>query len=915
MTTESTTTTTTTEKKLTFPFKAPAGLLEEPIDIAANGLSILEKRYLMRNEQLETVETVPEMYWRVASFVASRAVDADGAERTMEKAVAYYRLISSLRFSPNSPTFTGAGTPLGQLAACFVLAIDDDMGKDSAEGIFSTLRSAAFIQQTGGGVGFSFSRLRPRGSPVRSSKGTASGPVSFLRVYDAAFGAIAQGGTRRGANMAVLRVDHPDIEEFVDCKTVEGQLTNFNISVGITDAFMRAVREHRPFDLVDPHTHAVVRTVDAVALFNHIAHNAHRNGEPGMLFLDTANAANPVPHLYTLESTNPCGEQYLGPYENCCLGSLNLARFVTPAGAVDWAALEHAVHLATEFLDDVVDANNYVPAVPQLREAAQRVRRIGLGFMGLADLMYHAGTGYGSQPSLDLASQVIEFVRYHAMLTSVDLARRRGAFPGIKGSIYDPANLRWTPPTPLQPYDSDAAARFGRPPVDWARVVAGIREHGIRNGAQTTVAPTGTIGTVSGCEGYGCEPVFALAYTRRVHEATGDRFLNYVSPLFLAALDRAGITGERREKILDTVLLNGSCSAVSDDLLPASIRNVFTVSSDVTATEHIRMQASLQRFVDNSISKTINFPSTATEDEVREAYMLAWQLGCKGLTIYVSGSRHEAVLETKATKQKQAEEQKQGGEQPPRSETPPTDYDSDSAADEDTHSADAAAAMPAAVAAAAVAAVDESAAAAAEPGTLDRPTISSIPYLKKRERPAFLSGVTYRTPTPLGDAYITINADEDGEPFEVFLNVGKGGSDVSAVSEALGRLMSIILRMPSMHSASTRLDWIVEQLAGIGGRSARRIGRERVMSLPDAIAKSLKQYKKNQQAQQQQQGMRVRISRASTKSTLTVPSSSSIGAGIGSGLAVGDLCPECGNSTLMFTEGCRKCYQCGHSEC
>lgn len=910
MTTETTSTTTTTTK-LTFPFKAPEGLLEEPIEIGANGLSILEKRYLMRNDALETAETVPEMYWRVASYVASRAVDADGAERTMAKAVAYYRLISSLRFSPNSPTFTGAGTPLGQLAACFVLAIDDDMGKDSAEGIFSTLRSAAFIQQTGGGVGFSFSRLRPRGAPVRSSKGTASGPVSFLRVYDAAFGAIAQGGTRRGANMAVLRVDHPDIEEFVDCKTVEGQLTNFNISVGITEAFMRAVREHRPFDLVDPHTHAVVRTVDAVALFNHIAHNAHRNGEPGMLFLDTANAANPVPHLYTLESTNPCGEQYLGPYENCCLGSLNLARFVTPAGAVDWAALERDVRLATEFLDDVVDANKYVPAVPQLRDAAQRVRRIGLGFMGLADLMYHAGTGYGSKPSLDLASQVIEFIRYHAMLTSVDLARRRGAFPGIKGSIYDPENLRWTPPTPLQPYDSDAAARFARPPVDWDRVVAGIRAHGIRNGAQTTVAPTGTIGTVSGCEGYGCEPVFALAYTRRVHEAAGDRFLNYVSPLFLAALDRANIAGERREKILDTVLLNGSCSTVSEDLLPASIRSVFTVSSDVTATEHIRMQASLQRFVDNSISKTINFPSTATEDEVREAYMLAWELGCKGLTIYVNGSRHEAVLETKATKQKQAEEQQTADaaqEQPPRSDTPPTDYDSDSAADEAPSAAAAAAGgAPAPVPAAAAVEEEEE----NHPGTLDRPTISSIPYLKKRERPSFLCGVTYRTPTPLGDAYITINADEDGEPFEVFLNVGKGGSDVSAVSEALGRLMSIILRMPSMHSASTRLDWIVEQLAGIGGRSARRIGRERVMSLPDAIAKSLKQYKKNQQ----QQGMRVRIARASTKSTLTVPSSSSIGAGIGSGLAVGDLCPECGNSTLMFTEGCRKCYQCGHSEC
>jgi len=898
---------TSETRKLTYPFPAPKGLLEEPIDISENGLSILEKRYLLRDDSLKVAETVPQMYWRIASFVASHAVDGDD-NAIMEKAVKYYRMISTLRFSPNSPTFTGAGTPLGQLAACFVLAIDDDMGKDSDEGIFSTLRSAAFIQQTGGGVGFSFSHLRPRGSPVKSSKGTASGPVSFLQVYDAAFGAIAQGGTRRGANMAVLRVDHPDIEEFIDCKTVEGKLTNFNISVGITQAFMEAVVNKKPFDLVDPHTGKVMRTVDAVELFNHIAHNAHRNGEPGMLFLDTANASNPVPHLYTLESTNPCGEQYLGPYENCCLGSLNLSRFFKEDGSFDWAGLERDTCLATEFLDDVIDANKYVPAVPKLRESAQRVRRIGLGFMGLADVAYRMGARYGAKRSLDLSSQIVEFIRYHAMMTSISLARRRGSFPAIKGSIYDADNLRWTPPTPLQPYDAGSEEAFGRPKIDWNNVLEGIKKYGIRNGAQTTVAPTGTIGTVAGCEGYGCEPVFALAYTRRVHEATGDRLLNYVSPLFLSALDKANITGAQREKILESVLLTGSCSGVSDDLLPAKIKDVFSVSSDVTATEHIYMQASLQRFVDNSISKTINFPSTATEEEVREAYMLAWKLGCKGLTIYVSGSRHEAVLETKATKQKQ-EEEKKAGEAPERSETPPTDYESDSGEDTPAAPQAPAAAAPAET----VPAASAAAATAPQPGSLERPTISSIPYLKKRERPVFLQGVTYRSLTPLGDAYITINADEDGEPFEVFLNVGKAGSDVSAVSEALGRLMSIILRMPSMHSASTRLDWIVEQLSGIGGRTARRVGRERVMSLPDAVAKSLKQYKKNQAVAKE--GMRVRFSRVDTDSLSSRSASQQQQQQPSSGLAIGDLCPECGNSTLMFTEGCRKCYVCGHSEC
>ncbi|MDD2694326.1 MAG: adenosylcobalamin-dependent ribonucleoside-diphosphate reductase, partial [Anaerolineales bacterium] len=463
-------------------------------------------------------------------------------------AVQYYELLTTKRFFPNSPTFTGAGTPLGQLAACFVLPITDDMGRDPA-GIFQTLRDAALIQQTGGGNGFSFSRLRPKGTLVKSSAGEATGPVGFLRVYDKAFGEIAQGGTRRGANMAVLRVDHPDIEEFITCKTDENAITNFNISVGITDAFMQAVQNDGLWELRFPDVRSakyhdftgtleqaeqagvpitVYKVLRARDLFERIVQQAHHNGEPGVLFLDAANRANPVPHLYPLEATNPCGEQWLGPYENCCLGSINLAQHLGPDGAVDWEKLRQSVELSTRFLEDVIEANAYVPAVPRLREAAMRARRIGLGIMGLADLMYHTGIRYGSSEGEEFAAQVMEFVRYQAMLTSIELSKERGPFLSIQGSIYDPQRITWQPPVPLAPYVHD----WGRPAVEWIKVVEGIRQFGIRNAAQTTIAPTGTIATVAGCEGYGCEPVFALAYIRHVNDNGRDLQLTYTSPLF-----------------------------------------------------------------------------------------------------------------------------------------------------------------------------------------------------------------------------------------------------------------------------------------------------------------------------------------------------------------------------------------------
>ena len=841
-----------------------------PIELSDNSRQVLSKRYLRHGKDGAPIETIDEMFWRVAYHVAEVEKEWDG--EIDKRAREFYSLLTEKRFFPNSPTFTGAGTPLGQLAACFVLPISDDMGRRE-DGIFTTLRNAALIQQTGGGNGFSFARLRPSGARVRSSAGQATGPIGFLRVYDEAFGEIAQGGTRRGANMGVLRVDHPDIEEFVSCKTNENAITNFNISVGITDAFMEAVMEDRDWNLRFPDVKAeeyshfngdlddaieqglpikTYKTLRARDLFDKIVLQAHHNGEPGMLFLDAANRQNPVPHLYRLEATNPCGEQWLGPNENCCLGSVNLAQHCGPDHTVDWAALQKSVETATTFLDDVVTANAYVPAVPQLREAALRARRIGLGLMGLADLLYHVQIRYGSPEGEEFAAQVMEFIRYHAMRTSIRLAQERGAFPAIKGSIYDPEALTWQPPAPLNAYELD----FNRPTLDWDSVVSEIRQFGIRNAAQTTIAPTGTIATVAGCEGYGCEPVFALAYIRHVNDKGDDLQLNYVSPLFQQALEDAQIEPGVREAIIDAVIETGTCQ--QDENLPANIRDVFVVSSDIAAEEHVRMQASMQAFVDNSLSKTINFPSTATPEDVAKAYLLAWQLGCKGITVYVTGSREQVVLETKQTAESKFEMVEVGKEST----------------------------------------------ALAEPN-------KQLPFWRetKKPRPRFLKGFTYSIETPLGKTFVTVNENGGSQPFEVFVNTAKAGSETAAHSEAIGRLISYLLRISSPVEPRKRLQTIMEQLGGIGGGRSLGFGANRVRSLPDGIAKALDEYLFIQHWESEAETEENDLEGAPTLpfEDLEIPDPAP--------RVIGELCPECGMATLVNEEGCRKCYTCGYSEC
>jgi ribonucleoside-diphosphate reductase alpha chain len=845
-----------------------AGLLPTPplppdlkrVAISDNAEQVFNRRYVRRDENGESAESIEETFWRVAYHVAK--AEANWGNDIQETAKRFYELLSTRRFFPNSPTFTGAGTPLGQLAACFVLPVSDDMGRNSS-GIFQTLRDAALIQQTGGGNGFSFSRLRPRGTLVNTSAGQATGPVGFLRVYDKAFGEIAQGGTRRGANMGVLRVDHPDIEDFITCKTDEDAITNFNISVGITDTFMEAVKEDRDWDLLFPDVSLkeykdftgtieqaeetgiplkVKKRIRARELFEKIVHQAHHNGEPGVLFLDAANRSNPVPHLYRLEATNPCGEQWLGPYENCCLGSINLAQHCGPGDTVDWEGLRRSVKLATRFLDDVVQVNSYVPAVPQLREAAYRARRIGLGIMGLADLMYHVGVRYGSKSGQEFSAQVMEFIRFHSMLTSIELAKERGSFEAIEGSIYDPENLTWQIPIPIQKYERD----WSRPEINWKDVVDGIRKNGIRNAAQTTVAPTGTIATVAGCEGYGCEPVFALAYIRHVNDNGKDLQLQYTSPLFDQTLIEAGLDEVTRASVFDQVMESGTCQDVKS--IPQKIRDIFVVSQDITAEEHVRMQAAMQAFVDNSLSKTINFPEITTEEDIAKSYMLAWELGCKGITVYVTGSRKKVVLETHAI----AKEKQQLTVEPIESES-------------------------------------------SEQGDWQE---------AKKPRPRRLPGNTIYVETPLGKTFVTVNENGGHQPFEVFVNTAKAGSETAAVSEAIGRLISYILRLVSPITPRERLIEVWRQLSGIGGGRPLGFGPNRVRSLPDGVAHALEEYLKNSDS-----GELIFDDDGNgyyPASDLNADQNQ---------IRIGDLCPDCGEAAVVYEEGCRKCYACAYSEC
>jgi ribonucleoside-diphosphate reductase alpha chain len=565
--------------------------IESGAELSANAREVLERRYLARDASGRVAETPAELWRRVARTVAA----AEAAYRTGpgagEMEQDFHEILARRVFLPNSPSLMNAGRPLGQLSACFVLPVED-----SLTGIFETLKNAALIHQSGGGTGFSFSRLRARGSMVRSSSGVASGPVSFLRVFNGATEAIKQGGVRRGANMGILRVDHPDILEFIEVKGDPREVTNFNLSVGVTDEFMAAVHADGEFALRDARDGEVVERMPARRIFERIVTNAWRTGDPGLVFLDRINADNPTPEQGPIEATNPCGEQPLLPFEACNLGSLNVARFVE-RGSISWDRLAAAARLAVRFLDDVIDVNRY--PLPEIDRVVKRNRKIGLGVMGFADLLIELGIAYDSDEGLDLGEKIMRHIQTEAEAASVELASERGAFPAFAASIH-----------------------AGGPPR--------------RNATVTTVAPTGTLAMIADCSS-GIEPLFAVSYIKRVLDG---RELVYVHPAFVRMAKESGFFSEG---LMHTVARTGGVQELAE--VPERVRRLFRTAYDIAPEWHLRMQAAFQSQTENAVSKTINFPRSATMGDVRVAYLLAHQLGLKGITVYRDGSRESQVLE------------------------------------------------------------------------------------------------------------------------------------------------------------------------------------------------------------------------------------------------------------------------------
>ena len=821
-------------------------------DLSDNARIVLARRYLKKDDKGRPTEEPEQMFWRVAYTIA--AEDARyGASQGAVDALAreFYRLMARRLFEPNSPTLMNAGRPLGQLSACFVLPVEDALS-NGLNGIYDTLRAMALVHQSGGGTGFAFSRLRPTNDVVKSTMGVASGPVSFMRLYDASTEVVKQGGTRRGANMGILRVDHPDIREFVTCKLDVTQITNFNISVAITNRFMEAVKAGTSYDLVSPRTGKVVGQEDAREIFDLIVHGAWATGEPGVFFVDHANQYNPVPHLGSYEATNPCGEQPLLAYDVCNLGSLNVGLFVradAAAGApwrdrVDWESLRSAVHLSVHFLDNVIDANNF--PLPEIHQLAHRIRRIGLGVMGYADLLVRVGVGYNTEDGIELGRELMRFIDEEGKRASERLSEHRGVFPEWEQSIWGP--------------DVSCA----RTP-DGERIRPARR---LRNCNVTTVAPTGTISIFADCSG-GIEPLFAVAFMRNQAGA----LMPDVNKDFVAL---AKAQGWYSDELMKRIAEEGHSHFPQ---VPESAQQVFVTAHDITPEWHIRTQAAFQEGVDSAISKTCNFPREAKEQDVREIYLMAYDLNCKGVTVYRDASRPQQVLSTGKTA-------RDAGTAVPPAARPADGEAALADARERLHAYEHA--------------IEELNAKLKE--AEERLAVRR----HKRTRPPALKGTTRRMPSPLGDLYVTINEDEAGKPFEVFATLGKAGGAAMADVEAIGRLISLSLR------SGLALSEIYQQLRGISCDRAVGIGPNKVLSVPDAIAQALAQHEREKEGVQQELLPMPRpVSSLSAQAEAALPAPEFT---YDPGESFIGTCPEC-HSGLQFMEGCVKCLACGYSEC
>lgn len=782
-----------------------------------NALKMMRKRFLLqRDDGLQ--ETPAEMMHRIAGALAWVEKDYGASNEVARNTEQdFFEVMVRKEFTPAGRTLTNAGAPTALVANCIVLPIHDNM-----DSIFQTLKDASLLQQAGSGLGFAFSHLRPAGSVTKRSRGISSGPISFLEVYNQAFGVIKQQG-RHGANMAIMRVDHPDILDFINCKKVEGRIRNFNISVGITDEFMNAVvnRPNEPwlatFNGQKMKLRKILRTkngsvtgyeelnVTSKQLFEELVEGAWTNGEPGVVFLDTVNKTNPLPGLGEIDACNPCGEQQLHHYDVCNLGSINLSAFYKDEG-MDWERLAFVTRTAIRMLDNVIDRSNF--PVPKVTEMMKANRRIGLGVMGFADLLYQLKVKYNSPEGFSLAEKIMSFIQKEAEKMSEELAEKKSVFPNYNLSVFK----------------------------EW-----GVKR---RNTALTTVAPTGSISMMFDTSS-GIEPNFALLYIKQ--DKDGHQY-HYLNKYFAAALEEKGI---ELEKVKEELVKTGRIQHL--EWLPKDLRDTFVVSMDMSAEDHIGIQAAFQRHVDNSISKTINFPNAATREEVAKGYLLAWRTGCKGCTVYREGSRQVQILNLGTGK----------------NITSPTELTE-----------------------------------------VMEKIIQEKPKFSPKPRPEVLTGQTYKVKTGYGNLYVTINNDENGEPFEIFATIGKSGGFFQEQSEGICRLISLALR------AGVSVDDVINDLKGIRGPMPIMTNKGTVLSLPDAIGQILEEHIKY---------LRGETPRLAAKNVETleehmnkeVPVKVTATAGAKKSLADFGMmpgCPECGN-VLEMGEGCLSCKACGFSRC